>query len=82
MPFEHRIGGVEALRELYARPHRNVVAKAIDHIDEAATAFLARSTFAVLATLHRAGTVGDVSLIAEIENILSWHLCTNRPQDR
>jgi PPOX class probable FMN-dependent enzyme len=59
MPFEHRIGGVEALRELYARPHRNVVAKAIDHIDEAATAFLARSTFAVLATSGPRG--GDAS---------------------
>lgn len=59
MAFDQRIDDVAALRRLYADPHPSVKAKAIDHIDDGARAFLARSRFAVLATSGPHG--GDAS---------------------
>jgi PPOX class probable FMN-dependent enzyme len=59
MPFENRIEDVAGLRQLYAQAHPAVKAKAIDHVDAGARAFLARATFAVLATSGPHG--GDAS---------------------
>ena len=59
MSFDERIEDVAGLRQLYADPHPVVKAKAIDHIDDGARAFLARSPFAVLATSGPNG--GDAS---------------------
>jgi uncharacterized protein len=59
MAFDHRIEDVAGLRRLYADPHATVRAKAIDHLDAGARAFLARSPFGVLATSGPCG--GDAS---------------------
>jgi hypothetical protein len=59
MAFDHRIEDVAGLRRLYADPHPTVRAKAVDHLDAGARAFLARSPFGVLATSGPRG--GDAS---------------------
>lgn len=59
MPFDQRIEDVAGLRRLYADARPTVQDKAIDHIDDPAAAFLARSPFAVLATSGPHG--GDAS---------------------
>ena len=59
MPFDHRIEDVAGLRTFYAEAHPGVKAKAIDHVDAGARAFLSLATFAVLATSGPHG--GDAS---------------------
>ena len=50
MPFNQGITSVEQLRSLYREPFEAVFRKQIDHIDDAARSFIARSPFLVLAT--------------------------------
>lgn len=59
MPFDHSIDDREALRRLYAEPHPVIEAKVIDHVDDGARAFLARTPFVALATAGPKGA--DVS---------------------
>ena len=55
MPFDHPVPDAEALRELYRQPHELVLRKQIDHIDDAARAFVEASPFVVVATNGPAG---------------------------
>jgi uncharacterized protein len=55
MPFDQTIADVDELREHYAQPFPAVKLKQIDHVDEGARGFIARSPFAVLATRGPAG---------------------------
>jgi len=59
MPFDDVITDLDGLREIYPQPHPIVVDKGIDHIDEAAAGFIARSPFVALGTYGPGG--GDVS---------------------
>jgi PPOX class probable FMN-dependent enzyme len=59
MPFRSTIDSLSALRERYDRPHDLVRRKQIDHIDDGARDFIARSPFFVLATGGPGG--GDAS---------------------
>jgi PPOX class probable FMN-dependent enzyme len=56
MPFDHAVTDVEALRERYRQPHPLVLDKQIDHIDDAARAFVEASPFVVVATTGPGGT--------------------------
>jgi PPOX class probable FMN-dependent enzyme len=55
MPFDHAVLNAESLRELYRQPHELVLRKQIDHIDDAARAFVEASPFVVVATNGPAG---------------------------
>lgn len=55
MPFDDAVPDAEALREIYRQPHQLVLRKQIDHIDEAARAFVEASPFVVVATNGPAG---------------------------
>lgn len=57
--FENVIDSVEGLREFYREPSQVVTDKTIDHVDEGAAAFIAASTFVLVATSD--GTELDVS---------------------
>lgn len=59
MPFVDVITDLAALRAIYPEPHPVVVGKAIDHVDETAADFIARSPFVALGTFGAGG--GDVS---------------------
>lgn len=59
MPFDDVITDIEGLRTVYAPPHQVIVDKAIDHVDEGAAGFIARSPFLALGTFGPGG--GDVS---------------------
>lgn len=56
MPFTHAVTDLEGLRAIYREPHPFVLRKKIDHVDEAARAFVAASPFVVVATTGPAGT--------------------------
>jgi PPOX class probable FMN-dependent enzyme len=56
MPFDHSIDDIDGLRQLYADPHPQVIAKAIDHVDDKAAGFIAKAPFVVLATASDRGT--------------------------
>ena len=55
MAFAHTIDDLDTLRQHYAEPFPAVRAKQIDHVDEGARGFIARSPFAVLATTGPGG---------------------------
>ncbi len=55
MPFAHAVTDIEALRTIYRQPHELVVRKQIDHVDDAARAFVEASPFVVVATNGPAG---------------------------
>jgi PPOX class probable FMN-dependent enzyme len=59
MPFDDVITDLAGLREIYPEPHPVVVDKGIDHVDETAADFIARSPFVALGTYGPGG--GDVS---------------------
>jgi PPOX class probable FMN-dependent enzyme len=59
MPFDDVITDISGLREIYPDPHPVVADKGIDHIDEGAAGFIARSPFVALGTYGPGG--GDVS---------------------
>lgn len=73
MPFDHAIEDHAELRSRYRQPHPAVVAKVIDHVDEGAAGFIARSPFFVLAsagggstdTSPRGGPPGFVQVLDE-----------------
>lgn len=50
MPFDRAVPDEEVLRELYRRPHELVLRKQIDHVDDAARAFVDASPFVVVST--------------------------------
>jgi PPOX class probable FMN-dependent enzyme len=50
MPFAHQVADMAALREIYRQPHENVIRKVIDHVDDGARSFVARSPFVVVST--------------------------------
>lgn len=56
MPFDDAVPDVEGLRELYRQPHPLVLRKQIDHIDDAARAFVEASPFVIVATTGPGGT--------------------------
>ncbi len=60
VPFPNTIDTVEGLRDHYRDPSERVLSKDIDHIDEAAAAFIAASTFVLLGTANANGEA-DVS---------------------
>ena len=55
MPFHDAIEDVAGLRALYRDPHPLVLRKAIDHVDDAARAFVEASPFVVIATSSGGG---------------------------
>lgn len=55
MPFDHAVPDADTLRELYRQPHELVLRKQIDHVDDAARAFVEASPFVVVATHGPAG---------------------------
>ncbi len=55
MPFDAAVTGETELRRLYRKPHPVVLRKAIDHLDEGARGFIARSPFVVVATAGAQG---------------------------
>lgn len=55
MPFDQAVADAAALQELYRQPHELVLRKEIDHIDDAARAFVGASPFVVVATTGPAG---------------------------
>lgn len=55
MPFDAVVTDETELRRLYREPHPIVVRKAIDHLDEGARGFIARSPFVVVATAGARG---------------------------
>jgi PPOX class probable FMN-dependent enzyme len=55
VPFDHAITDVSALRSEYHEPGEGVLRKAIDHIDDGARSFIARSPFVVVATFGPGG---------------------------
>jgi PPOX class probable FMN-dependent enzyme len=55
MPFTHAITSVAALRARYWEPGEAVKRKQIDHVDEGARSFVARSPFVVIATYGATG---------------------------
>jgi uncharacterized protein len=55
MPFDHAVPDADALRQLYRQPHELVLRKQIDHVDDAARAFVDASPFVVVATNGPAG---------------------------
>lgn len=59
-PFPNVLTDPAQLRDHYRDPHQVVLEKDIDHIDEAAAAFIAASTFCLVGTSNAAGE-GDVS---------------------
>jgi uncharacterized protein len=59
MPFDDVITDLAGLREIYPDPHPIVLDKSIDHVDETAAGFIARSPFVALGTYGPGG--GDVS---------------------
>ena len=73
MPFEDAVTDEVALRRLYRQPHPIVVRKAIDHLDEGARGFIARSPFVLVATAGsrgadaspRGGAPGFVTVLDE-----------------
>lgn len=73
MPFDDAVPDAEALRELYRQPHELVLRKQIDHIDDAARAFVEASPFVVVATngpagadaSPRGGAAGFVAVVDE-----------------
>lgn len=59
MPFDDVITDLDGLRTIYGQPHQVVADKAIDHVDDTAAGFIARSPFVALGTFGPGG--GDVS---------------------
>ena len=55
MPFSHAVADLEGLRAIYREPHPLVVRKKIDHVDDAARAFVEAAPFVVVATTGPAG---------------------------
>ncbi|MEM7286418.1 MAG: MSMEG_1061 family FMN-dependent PPOX-type flavoprotein [Actinomycetota bacterium] len=59
-PFPNVLNDVDQLADHYRQPNQVVLDKDIDHIDDAAAAFIAASTFCLVGTANPAGE-GDVS---------------------
>lgn len=55
MPFANAVTDIEGLRAIYREPHELVQRKQIDHVDDAARAFVDASPFVVVATIGPAG---------------------------
>ena len=55
MPFRHAITRVDDLRNRYWPASEGVLRKQIDHLDEGARGFIARSPFVVVATFNERG---------------------------
>lgn len=55
MPFDAAVTDVAALRHLYRKPHPMVLRKVIDHLDDGARGFIARSPFVLVATAGARG---------------------------
>jgi uncharacterized protein len=59
VPFDAAVTDLAGLRQRYRDPHPFVLRKQIDHVDEGARSFIARSSFVLVATASSSGV--DVS---------------------